>query len=117
MQLKKIAVSSDTIYEVPKEFSRRASIVSQNDLSTYSLLLEAISVCHGVKPIKVQTEQGEVIDFQGSSPDEVALIQSLSSSFDRNLTENKNNQIQVKSSFKYGLNKRYKTLYTFQFCS
>ena len=117
MKLKKIAVSGDTIYDVPTDFSRRASVVDQNDLSTYSLLLEAISVCHGVKPVKVDTQNGEIIDFQGSSPDEVALIQSLSSSFDRTLEENKNNRMHIKSQFKYGLNKKYQTLYTFPFSS
>ena len=82
MTLKKIAVSLDQVLEVdiemPQKGRTRAGSVCGQDRSEFALLIEAISVCHTVKPVIVeQKEKGESsskLDYQASSPDEVALI-------------------------------------------
>jgi P-type E1-E2 ATPase len=54
MKLRKIAVDATHILEVdPEDLLRSARAASEvRDLTPFGLLIEAMSVCHTVKPIK-----------------------------------------------------------------
>jgi magnesium-transporting ATPase (P-type) len=107
MKLKKIAVDSTHIMDVdPEDLFKSARAPSEvKDLTPYGLLIEAMSVCHTVKPIKQKGMMNESLKYYSSSPDEVALIESLDNDFDLQLIDNKNNLISLKSSYAIGLHK------------
>ena len=119
MKLKKIAVDSTHIMDDgPEDLFKSARAPSEvKDLTPYGLLIEAMSVCHTVKPIKQKGMMNESLKYYSSSPDEVALIESLDNDFDLQLIDNKNNLISLKSSYAIGLHKQYKIIYSFPFSS
>ena len=83
MKLRKIAVDSTHILEVNVDLFRSSRAASKiRDLTPFGLLIEAMSVCHAVKPISQKSKSNDGIRYYSSSPDEVALIEALDSEFD-----------------------------------